>query len=137
MKSSVSGIPTTLSSPKKIKTDSWQDSVFVPLLAALGVGLVAVSSDSFWIDEGLSAVKAIAPTPAGVWQELRAEANTNLHMLFYMFALWGWEKLAGPSEWALRALNIPFFMLGVTALWKAGKFFPTPKCEHEIGRAHV
>jgi len=85
----------------------------------LGVGLVAVSSDSFWIDEGLSAVKAVAPTPAAAWQELQAEANTNLHMLLYMFSLWAWEKLVGPSEWALRALNIPFYMLGVTALWKA------------------
>jgi hypothetical protein len=119
MKSSASGIPTTLSSPKKIKTNSWQVSVFVPLLATLGVGLLAVSSDSFWIDEGLSAVKAIAPTPTAVWQELRAEANTNLHMLLYMFSLWAWEKLVGPSEWALRALNIPFYMLGVTALWQA------------------
>ena len=119
MKSSVSGTPTILSSPKKIKTDFWQESVFVPLLASLAVGLLAVSSDSFWIDEGLSAVKAIAPTPVAVWQELRTEGNTNLHMLLYMFALWAWEKLAGPSEWALRAMNIPFYMLGVAALWGA------------------
>lgn len=119
MKSSASGIPTILSSLKRLKANSVPRSVLIPILAALGVGLLAVSSDSLWIDEGLSAVKAVAPSPEAAWQELRTEANTNMHMLFYMAALWAWEKCFGSSEWALRSMNIPFFVLGVTALWSA------------------
>lgn len=119
MKSNASGIRTTLSSPKRINPDSWPGSLLLPVLASLGVGVLAVSSDSFWIDEGLSAIKAVAPSLGEAWRELRAEANTNLHMLFYMAALWAWEKCFGSSEWALRSLNIPFFVLGVTALWSA------------------
>jgi hypothetical protein len=119
MKSSASGIPTILSSLKRLKANSVPRSVLITILAALGVGLLAVSSDSLWIDEGLSAVKAVTPSPEAAWQELRTEANTNMHMLLYMAALWAWEKFSGPSEWALRSMNIPFFVLGVTALWLA------------------
>jgi len=119
MKSNASGIRTTLSSPKRINPDSWPGSLLLPVLASLGVGVLAVSSDSFWIDEGLSAIKAVAPSLGEAWRELRAEANTNMHMLFYMAALWAWEKCFGSSEWALRSMNIPFFVLGVTALWSA------------------
>jgi len=95
------------------------NSIAIPLATSALVGLVAVSSDSLWIDEGLSATKAIAPTVEGAWHELRTEGITNMHMLLYMFSLWAWEKLFGSSEWALRAMNIPFYMLGVTALWFA------------------
>lgn len=93
--------------------------IALPLVSSAVVGLIAVSGDSLWIDEGLSATKAIAPTVGAAWQELLTEGNTNMHMLLYMFCLWAWEKLFGSSEWSLRAMNIPFFMLGVTALWMA------------------
>jgi hypothetical protein len=95
------------------------NSIAIPLATSALVGLIAVSNDSLWIDEGLSATKAIAPTIGAAWQELRTEGNTNMHMLLYMFCLWAWEKLFGSSEWALRAMNIPFYMLGVSALWFA------------------
>ena len=91
----------------------------LPVILATTVGLVAVSGDSFWIDEGLSATKATTLTIGGAWSELRTEANTNMHMLLYMFCLWSWEKLFGSSEWAMRAMNIPFFVLGVVSLWFA------------------
>lgn len=91
----------------------------LPLVSSALTGLIAVSGDSLWIDEGLSATKAIAPTVGAAWQELITEGSTNMHMLLYMFCLWAWEKLFGSSEWSLRAMNIPFFMLGVTALWLA------------------
>jgi hypothetical protein len=96
--------------------------IALPLSSSALVGLIAVSGDSLWIDEGLSATKAIAPTIGAAWEELLTEGNTNMHMFLYIFCLWAWEKLFGSSEWALRAINIPFYMLGVTALWLA-----TPK----------
>ncbi len=95
--------------------------IALPLVSSAVVGFIAVSGDSLWIDEGLSATKAIAPTVGAAWQELLTEGNTNMHMLLYMLCLWVWEKLFGSSEWALRAMNIPFFMLGVTALWLAAR----------------
>jgi len=91
----------------------------LPLVSSALIGLIAVSGDSLWIDEGLSATKAIAPTVGAAWQELLTEGNTNMHMLLYMFCLWAWEKVFGSSEWSLRAMNVPFFMLGVAALWLA------------------
>lgn len=92
-------------------------SIYTPILASAAVAIIAVSGDSLWIDEGLSAMKATAPTVQEAWQRLASESSTNLHMLLYMFCLWVWEKFFGASEWALRAMNIPFFVMGVTALW--------------------
>lgn len=102
-----------------MKSRTFTDSLFFPIAASLLVGLLAVSSKSLWIDEGLSASKAMAPTLQEAWQRLLDERNTNMHMLLYMACLWGWEKLFGHSEFSLRAMNIPFFLMGVLALWLA------------------
>lgn len=95
--------------------------LWIPALVALVVALTAVSSDSFWIDEGLTGYKAIAPSLQECWQRLLDEGNTNLNMLLYMFTAWGWEKLFGHSEFGLRALNIPFLILSAMALWVVTK----------------
>ncbi len=100
----------------------FRSSLLLPLLVSTVIGLIAVSNHSLWIDEGLSASKAMAATWNDAWQLLLDESNTNMHMLLYMATLWEWEKIVGHSEWALRALNIPFFVAGVVALW----FVATP-----------
>jgi hypothetical protein len=102
-----------------MKSRPFTDSLAFPIIASLLVGFLAVSSKSLWIDEGLSAAKVMAPTLHEAWQRLFDERNTNMHMLLYMACLWGWEKLFGDSEFALRSMNIPFFTMGVAALWLA------------------
>jgi len=93
------------------------------LIAALAlagaVALAAISRNSFWIDEGWSAYKAIQPTFSSWWGAMLWEHNQNTLLPLYMFFLWVWEKVFGPGEWALRMLNAPCFLLTVVGLWLA------------------
>lgn len=80
------------------------------LLAAFGVSLLATSGQSFWIDEGNSGFKAIQENFAAFWAIMIQDKGSDLQMPLYMFSIWLWEKLVGSSEFALRAMNIPFFL---------------------------
>jgi hypothetical protein len=82
------------------------------MLAVL-VGLLAIRPDSLWIDEANSAFKAIQPNFTSFMHVLKTDRGSDLQMPAYMVALWGWEKLVGRTEYALRSLNIVFFILGI------------------------
>lgn len=86
------------------------------LLLGLPAALVAVSGQSLWIDEANAAVKAIAPTWSIFWKTMQTERGSDLQMPLYMLMLWGWEKIFGHSEFALRALNIPLFVIALAVL---------------------
>jgi hypothetical protein len=87
-------------------------------IATLLTAAVAISNQSFWIDEGGAAVKALQPTLPQWWQELRAEGHSNLQLLPHLLYLWGWEKVFGASEISLRAANVPLLWTGlVAATW--------------------
>ena len=93
--------------------------VFVTLIA-----VVAVSNQSLWIDEGNSAMKAIQPSFMLFWQKMKELGGSDLQMPLYMFLVWAWEKVFGHREFALRALNTPFFTLSAAVLlylWDAGR----------------
>ena len=86
------------------------------------VGFVAVSPQSLWIDEAGSASKAMETTLTSFFGALLIDRSSDLQMPFYMFMLWGWEKLFGHSEFALRAMNIPLFtaaLVLVARFWRA------------------
>jgi len=85
--------------------------VFVALIA-----VIAVSNQSLWIDEGNSAMKAIQPSFVLFWEKMKELGGSDLQMPLYMGLLWLWEKMLGHSEYALRALNIPFFTLSAAVL---------------------
>lgn len=76
---------------------------------ALVVAFASVSSQSFWIDESGSAILAIDPDPLAFTQD----RGSTLQMPGYMLSLWAWEKIFGSSEYALRAMNIPFFLAAI------------------------
>lgn len=76
---------------------------------AIVVGFLAITSQSLWIDEANSAIKAMAPTLEAFVESMKSDRGSDLQMPLYMFMLWGWEKVAGHSEFALRAMNIPLF----------------------------
>lgn len=80
-------------------------------VTATAVGLVAVSNQSLWIDEANSAIKAITPTFSAFADEMGSDRGSDLQMPLYMLMLWGWEKVFGHSEFALRAMNIPLFAI--------------------------
>ena len=85
-------------------------------MLGLGTGLIAVSGQSLWIDEANSALKAMAPTWSIFSLRMQAMLGSDLQMPLYMLTLWGWEKIFGHSEYALRALNIPLFVIALTVL---------------------
>lgn len=76
---------------------------------ALVVAFASVSSQSFWIDESGSAILAIDRDPLAFTQD----RGSTLQMPGYMLSLWAWEKIFGSSEYALRAMNIPFFLAAI------------------------
>ena len=47
-------------------------------LIALGVGLLAISHQSYWIDEASTVHKAMMPTVAGWWERLRGNPVERL-----------------------------------------------------------
>ena len=93
-------------------------SRFLPalLLLACAAACLAVSSQSYWIDEAQTATKAIQPTLHSWWAALDGEHNSNMQLPLYMVYIWGWARLFGASEMALRAANIPWFFAGFFAI---------------------
>ena len=105
-------------SPSPVAPSSFKGPVLLLVLAAVMVSLLAVSPQSLWIDEANSAMKAVQPTWTGFVQIMASERGSDLQMPFYMVSLWGWEKLVGQGEYALRAMNVPLFLAAVAAaLW--------------------
>ena len=98
---------------------------FWPWVAlALAVGFIAVSTQSVWIDEAFMAVKARQPTLSDWWREMFEQKGSDLQMPFYMVYMWGFVKIFGLGEWALRAANIPWFAAGAAVFISV---FPRPR----------
>ncbi len=91
--------------------------------ASLVLGLLvcgmAISNQSFWIDECDTAYRAAFPTLADWWQYMRATADATMQVPLYMVFSWGWEKVSGLNEWAMRAGNVPWFLLGFIMMVRA------------------
>jgi hypothetical protein len=85
----------------------------------VAVCAVAISNQSYWIDEAATAYKAAMPTLADWWRAMRVEGNSNLQLPLYMLFSWLWVKLAGVNEFALRAGNAPWFLLGLLVMARA------------------
>lgn len=85
------------------------------LLASAAVAALAVSNQSYWIDEALSLIVAQAPTPSEAWKYMMAVSGSTLQMPLYQLYLYGWHKIFGDGEWVMRASNIPWFLLGQLA----------------------
>ena len=90
---------------------------------ALIVGAAAITQQSFWMDEGSAALKAVMPNFASWWKMNLELKGSDVQMPVYMVSLWAWEKLAGNTEYALRAFNLPFLVIMVVALRKV-RFWP-------------
>ncbi len=81
------------------------------LALALLLMLLAVSHDSLWIDEGNTAVYAIQPTYSAWKAHLLTDHYSDCQFPLYMYLVWAWGHVAGTSEFALRALNLPFAVI--------------------------
>lgn len=88
---------------------------------ALVFPLVAISQQSFWIDEAITGNAARQPVLRSWWQSLVTVNGSDLQMPFYMLYVWAWEKIFGSSEIFLRLANYPWFLLGQMAgafIWR-------------------
>jgi len=79
-------------------------------LAAALLCLLSITGESLWFDEGTTSYFAGQATLADVWQELTTTTFSESQMPGYILYMWGWEKLVGGSEWALRMSNWPFLL---------------------------
>lgn len=73
-----------------------------------------VSSDSFWIDEGNAATKAVQGSISAWYDALVKGGGSDAQMPGFMLYGWLWEKVFGSGELVLRAGNLPWYFL---ALW--------------------
>jgi len=87
------------------------------LLAVLGLCAVAISSQSLWIDESYTALKAQQTTLPNWWHEMRRAGGSDMQMPLYMLWIWVCEKFFGSSEIALRAVNLFWVLPGLMAFW--------------------
>lgn len=101
------------------------DPIRIPLLVLLSlvVGAAAITTQSFWMDEGGPAFKSLLPTFREWWAMTLQIRGSDVQMPVFMPAVWAWEKIFGHSEFALRAINLPFLAIMVIALRKV-PFWP-------------
>ena len=90
----------------------------VPLTAIL-----SVTRQSIWMDEGYTVWFAAHQKLSSFFPALiGAPGSTgDPQMLFYLLYMWGWTKIFGYSELALRAANVPFFIILLFAVGWATK----------------
>jgi hypothetical protein len=100
-------------------------TAYVALLicVATSMGVLAISWQSFWMDEGGPAFKALMPTFKDWWQMTLRLGGSDTQMPVYMFLLWIWEKLAGHDEFTMRAINLPWLAIAVLSLRKV-RYWP-------------
>lgn len=76
------------------------------------VACLAISPQSFWIDEAGAAWRATEPSLSGLLDRMLTDRGSDAQMPLYLFLLWIWEKLVGHGEWALRSFNLIWFLPG-------------------------
>lgn len=86
--------------------------LMVCLAALVVMSLVAVSNESFWIDEFATFHFARQPTLRAMWQEMLRFHWPEIQAPLYMAYIWCWFKAFGAGEWVLRMAGIPWFLAG-------------------------
>ena len=95
----------------------------VLLVISVAVGFAAISNQSFWMDEGGVAFKALIPEFKEWWKWMRYFGTSDMQMLPYMFQAWLWHQMGALSEFALRTVNIPWLVITVLVLRRV-KYWP-------------
>lgn len=84
------------------------------------VAFVAVSNQSFWIDEAGSGIYSLAPSPLAFAED----RGSTLQMPGYSLLLWVWANSVSMSEYGIRSLNLVFFIGAQAAFLFALKTLP-------------
>jgi hypothetical protein len=72
---------------------------------------LSVTGSSLWTDEAFSAWEASHRTFGSLIHSLRAGDSSDLQVGGYYIWLFGWVRLFGASELALRSANLPFALI--------------------------
>jgi len=83
---------------------------------AFATGLLAITGQSLWIDEGSTVFRAMMPDLASWWRMTMHLGGSDVQMPAYMLMVWAWEKTGVTSEYALRLVNLPWIIIGALAL---------------------
>ncbi len=113
--------PTTAAKNTSITGLGWE--WVIPAVLAILVGMAAITTQSFWMDETSTAMIAAQPTLAKWWQAMLKDGGSSTQMPFYMIHVWIWEKIFGHGEWWLRAANLPWLALGFLAIPRRQVYF--------------
>lgn len=91
--------------------------IYLFLLLALLLRLVAINARPLWYDEAIAALVAEQGPNMILYSTLTSVKGSaaNVHPPAYFMMLWGWIKIFGGSVIALRSLSV-FFGLGIL-LW--------------------
>ncbi|MBM4149550.1 MAG: hypothetical protein FJ224_10985 [Lentisphaerae bacterium] len=87
------------------------------LAAALLLVLVMPGCDSLWIDEGWTAHFGMVPGFLDFWRELLSDKGAECQKPLALLLAWLLGKLAGWSEYAMRATNIGWTIVAVVPMW--------------------
>lgn len=105
-----------------------QRAAWWPWMFVLVLGIVcalAISRESFWIDELYTPRAAGQPTLTAWWKEVFYEKGSNLQAPLYMLWIWFCGQVFGTNELALRAVNLFWFAPALLALTRALVSRPT------------
>ena len=78
-------------------------TIIAVLAASATMAALAVSGQSYWIDEALSLIVAQSSTPSEAWKYMMAVSGSTLQMPLYQSYLYAWHKVFGDGEWTMRA----------------------------------
>ncbi|MFO7534548.1 MAG: hypothetical protein R6X19_02505 [Kiritimatiellia bacterium] len=96
------------------------------LVAILVLACLMPSGESLWIDETSTLLYASEPTLVAFKARILTETGSEAQMPLGMLAFWIWQKVAGSSEWGLRAVNILWTLLAAGALYRTGRRLRLP-----------
>ena len=96
------------------KTDLFSNKdVAICLGASILLSFLSITNQSLWIDESITASLASYPTFGKLLytQLYNTTKETQSHLPFYIWYIWGWAKLFGINELSLRIANFPFIVI--------------------------
>ena len=106
----------------KLPTGSWAMGYFIVL--QVGIMLLAISHESFWIDEFWNAYVASLDSLGQLYELLVQPYGSQTPLHFAYCYMWG--QLFPLSESSLRLTNLPLFALGQACMFWALRAYPKP-----------
>ena len=91
--------PPTAKTPGNAGLD-WECAF--PVALAVLIGVAAITTQGFWMDEASVGTIAGQSTLANWWQAMKADNGSTAQMPLYLLYAWSWEKIFGHNEWWLR-----------------------------------